>query len=491
MRARGLGIVVSMAAALSGCGSSNSAAGAGGSGGDGDGMAGASGGSAAGGATATAGRGGSGGTAASAGSGGSGGKAHVQLVLGVDPPKTGMFTDDRDNNQYGWVEINGVKWMSENLRFVLGKQDLQTCFYDGTSAGEDCAVAGYFYGWSAAMAQPRIADSLLLGVTDGTYQGICPAGWHLPTGAEWLALFDYVNTLAKKGPPQQIGDIRYRDISDPLLSAMGWKGGYGTNELGFNAKPYGEHAIGNTTSFWASDESNRQFATMVDLTGTVATVDTDLKAYRQAVRCIEGAASKPAPVAMGPALTNTTSTFTDRRDQKAYATVTVGTQEWFAQNLNYTPSTGDSVCYAEQAEMCRIFGRLYGYDTAQTICPSGFHLPSVEEWHTLATYVDDNSGKAGSKQDQGSFTWTIGKQLLAPWDVWQGGPSDPPSFGFNGLPGGFALDDDQSGSYEDEALFWTAKGATSDQVAVTLNTTYLTTSPVTTGVEAYVRCLRD
>jgi uncharacterized protein (TIGR02145 family) len=103
------------------------------------------------------------------------------------------------------------------------------------------------------MGQPRIADSLTLGVADGSYQGICPAGWHLPMRSEWLALFDYVNGLAKKGAPLQIGDTRYRDISDPLLSAMGWPSGYGTNELRFNAQPYGERAIGFTTSFWASE----------------------------------------------------------------------------------------------------------------------------------------------------------------------------------------------------------------------------------------------
>jgi len=45
----------------------------------------------------------------------------------------------------------------------------------------------------------------------------------------------------------------------------------------------------------------------------------------------------------------------------------------------------------------------------------------------------------------------------------QGGPADPPSFGFNALPGGFAVDKGQSGTLEDEALFWTANGMTTDQ----------------------------
>ena len=32
-------------------------------------------------------------------------------------------------------------------------------------------------------------------------------------------------------------------------------------------------------------------------------------------------------------------------------------------------------------------GYLYNYAAAQQICPDGWHLPSVEDWHTLADYV--------------------------------------------------------------------------------------------------------
>src|SRR5262249_39579950 len=149
-------------------------------------------------------------------------------------------------------------------------------------------------------------------------------------------------------------------------------------------------------------------------------VGTDLKEFRHAVRCVEGAASKPAPVPMGPMLANTTGTFEDPRDQQSYATVAIGTQEWFAQNLNFTPAAGDSVCYAQEAAHCRIFGRLYGYDLAQTVCPAGWHIPSVDEWHALAQYVDDNSVKGGAMQNQDTFNWQIGQELVAPWEVWQG-----------------------------------------------------------------------
>ncbi|HYP90437.1 MAG TPA: FISUMP domain-containing protein, partial [Polyangiaceae bacterium] len=456
------GMVVAVGVALSGCGSdkpNGSAGGAGTAGNAAGGTAGVGGTTGAdddnddvGGSSSRAGTGGSVSHAGSGGSAGSGGKApHVPLTLGVAAPRTGSFTDERDQTKYGWVELNGVKWMSENLKLVLSEQDLQTCYGDLSvvSAPEDCSVAGYFYGWSAAMAQPRIANSLTLDVADGTYQGVCPAGWHLPTQTEWIALLDYVSGLAHAEPPDSAFAAVYDGISDPLLAAMGWKGGYGTNELGFDAQPFGEHDLGYKTSFWGSDETGRQSAVIVDVAGAQISVESDFKVYRNAVRCVEGEASKPAPVAAGPALTHTTGTFTDPRDQKSYATVTIGDQEWFAQNLELVPATGDSLCYAQQDAHCRIFGRLYGYDTAQDVCPSGWHIPSVDEWHTLFTYVDDHADKVGAAEVDGTFEWKMGKPLLAPWEVWQFGPTEPPSFGFNGLPGGFALDGRQSGGLED------------------------------------------
>jgi len=49
-----------------------------------------------------------------------------------------------------------------------------------------------------------------------------------------------------------------------------------------------------------------------------------------------------------------------------------------AENLNYIPQTGNSWYYGT---------RLYDWETALTACPSGWHLPSRDEWNSLALAV--------------------------------------------------------------------------------------------------------
>ena len=107
-------------------------------------------------------------------------------------------------------------------------------------------------------------------------------------------------------------------------------------------------------------------------------------------------------------------TFVDSRDGKTYRTIAIGTQMWMAQNLNYEYKVNDSVygnmCSFVSADSCVKYGRHYTWgaamDTAKTgcgygnltdecinndriqgICPEGWHLPSHEEWNTLADAV--------------------------------------------------------------------------------------------------------
>ena len=92
-------------------------------------------------------------------------------------------------------------------------------------------------------------------------------------------------------------------------------------------------------------------------------------------------------------LSEVEGSLTDIRDGQTYKTITIGSQTWMAQNLNY--KTADSYCYDDKASNCSKYGRLYTWAAAMMACPSGWHLPSDDEFRFLFTTVGGRS-TAGS-----------------------------------------------------------------------------------------------
>jgi len=112
-------------------------------------------------------------------------------------------------------------------------------------------------------------------------------------------------------------------------------------------------------------------------------------------------------------------TFTDSRNGKTYKTVKIAGKTWMAENVNF--QTGKSWCYGGIAGNCAKYGRLYDWNSAKTACPSGWHLPSNQEWIALVTAAGGHS--------------VAGKKLKAA-SGWSNSGNGTDELGFAALPGG-------------------------------------------------------
>jgi uncharacterized protein (TIGR02145 family) len=143
-----------------------------------------------------------------------------------------------------------------------------------------------------------------------------------------------------------------------------------------------------------------------------------------------------------------------------YATVLIGEQCWFAENLrNESYENGDAIpadlsnsawssttsgateVYGKSASNLETYGRFYNWyavDDSRGLCPSGWHVPSDGEWTELTDYLGGVS-IAGSQM----------KSRTSDTPPWNGTNSS----GFSGLPGGFR---DSSGGFYDAGFngYW-------------------------------------
>jgi uncharacterized protein (TIGR02145 family) len=170
-------------------------------------------------------------------------------------------------------------------------------------------------------------------------------------------------------------------------------------------------------------------------------------------------------------------TVTDSRDGNIYQTVTIGTQVWMAENLKYLPSvvgpdTGSytTPCYyvygyndtviadAKATANYTTYGVLYNWPAAmngqasstsnpsgvQGVCPTGWHLPSDDEWTQLTDYLGGAEVAGGKLKETGTTHW------LSP----NTGATN--ETGFTALPGGFRSDHGAFYGIGDHGRWWNA-----------------------------------
>ena len=241
----------------------------------------------------------------------------------------GMATvTDYDGNVYNTVAIGQQCWMKENLRtshYANGTAiTLSTTAsttdpfrYNPGGNADNVNTYGFVYNWLAVMH-----GSLSSNANPSSVQGICPAGWHVPSNVEWSQMTGYVNSQNdfKCG-----GTAQY--IAKALASTTLWSsnsincavGDYAPNNnaTGFSALPAGDNSgtVGTNANFWSCTQSDNSTAYAIQLSATspVVTVNPDAaKTNGFSVRCvrdiaIEGDVTQMVTTAAVSGITSTTA----------------------------------------------------------------------------------------------------------------------------------------------------------------------------------------
>ncbi len=352
----------------------------------------------------------------------------IYKAIANDETQTGKLVDPRDGHEYKTVKIGNQEWMAENLAYLPDVvpptsnygSDIHQRFYvygyNGEYINEAKATANYktygvLYNWPAAV-------------------NVCPAGWRLPNLIDWEVLQDQFGGVSVAG-----GKMKEKGTSH-------WKtpNTNGSNTVGFTALPggfrnhLGSFATLNEVAYWwTSEYSDELKAWRRDV--SYNQYDLALHAYHKehgySVRCIRDSIY---------------GAYTDERDWKTYKTIKIGNQVWMAENLAYLPqvfspevaqASSDKARYyvynhntndldkAKLSYNYYTYGALYNWPAALNACPSGWRLPSLNDWETLQEALGGVSVAGGKMKEKGTSHWK------------KPNTNGSDAVGFTALPGGF------------------------------------------------------
>ena len=191
--------------------------------------------------------------------------------------------------------------------------------------------------------------------------------------------------------------------------------------------------------------------------------------------------------------------FTDSRDGNHYDAVKIGDQIWMAKNLAYLPLVHSNTEFETQGNNSQPGYGVYGYDGSETaaaksqanyttygvlynwwaamdgagssssnpsgvqgVCPTGWHLPSDDEWTTLENYLIANgynydgttTGNKIAKSLASTSRWTSSTNTGAVGNTDY--PEKRNATGFTALPGGRRFYDGSFSTFGDSGYWWSA-----------------------------------
>lgn len=351
---------------------------------------------------------------------------------------TGEFSnelfDERNNRTYKIVSIGKQVWMAENL-------DIGVQINGTTESSDNGIIEKYYYNDDPAIGSTygglyQWQELMNYSTIDGS-QGICPAGWHIPSNEDWKILEmelgmsqDDVDVLGIRGTDQ---GLQLREGGSSGFEAL--MAGKREPEGTFTALEY-------YATFWNSSGYNRTVSVHFDqVFASTSLYDTISNGF--SVRCImddssyvihgnrldvssyntgdytfrvtstyEGCESVPDTVSLSihdtpppptvgdyeycldeeyPILTAVgenikwyqkivSTDFIDERDEQQYKMVQIGNQVWMAENLDF----GIQINGKQESTDNEVVEKYY-YNNDPTL---GSKLGGLYQWEELMDYTN-------------------------------------------------------------------------------------------------------
>lgn len=154
------------------------------------------------------------------------------------------------------------------------------------------------------------------------------------------------------------------------------------------------------------------------------------------------------------------------KDGKNYAVVHIGDQTWMAENMAYLPGIstsnnsisipyyyvygfeGSSVSEAKQSSYYKDYGALYNFEAAKSACPTGWHLPTKDQWNSLFSYLGEGAGNLLKETGNSHWYQNSGGNNKSGFSAVAGGLFSVASMGY--LPGPYTQ------GLKDVAMFWSS-----------------------------------
>lgn len=191
-------------------------------------------------------------------------------------------------------------------------------------------------------------------------------------------------------------------------------------------------------------------------------------------------------------------------DGNEYATIDIGTQKWMAENLRTSKyRNGDAIpivtnntvwdslssgayCWYNNDTIYETpYGKLYNWfavDDSRGLCPTGWHVPTYDEWTTLADYFGGIGSAGGKLKEAGTTHWNSPNT---------GATNES---GFTGLPGGARDANGPFYNIEEVGRWWTSTGETSNRAwyrVLSFDNDNLFQFRFSRRLGFSVRCIRD